>query len=52
MDGVALVIPLQHQDTRPFGVLWIIFNHYSIPNASKNIPDQYVIFSQLTVSMV
>ncbi len=45
-------VPLKNENARPFGILRILFNHYSMLNANENFLDKDVVFGQFIVSML
>ena len=51
MDGVAVMIVLQNQHTRPFVVSGVLFDNSTHGNAVQDIRDQDTIRRQLIVAV-
>lgn len=52
MDWVTLTILLQHQNTRTFGILGIIFNQDCLGNANHYVSHQNIISSQFIIAVI
>jgi len=52
MDGFAVVIPLQDEDTRPLVIGRVLFDHGALADSREDLPDQDTICSQFLIAVV
>jgi hypothetical protein len=51
MNWFAMLIFLQHQHTRAFGVIRVVFNDHGLRNTCQNFADEDMIISKFVISM-